>query len=282
MGEVPTAATYRDLSDFGLPFVTPQDEEFADLVREILSRPQSFAPPAAAKIEVGAVLLNESGGAIVTLSHVWKYTTAEGQTRAHRYSNFGSSMQIDVLTGRAPITQDRASFILPGSKRLITEQGIFGDNLDVLPPEPAQRAGGYMTSGGAGGMRRSDGNKQLLSIELQLDVAVFDDGLCAGPDESHFFESITGELHQRRTTSKKIVEALRAGASRGELFEILRPVAQRRSQIASPDGQPRHPVPLLSMFSHTAIDRLLNSGEGELLTWFEEMAKDLPLKLHRP
>ena len=34
------------------------------------------------------------------------------------------------------VPQDLGTFILPGSKRLITDQAMFGNNLDVLPPEP--------------------------------------------------------------------------------------------------------------------------------------------------
>jgi hypothetical protein len=51
-------------------------------------------------------------------------------------------MQLDVLAGRSPV-RDLASFILPGSKRLITEFGAFGDNLEQneRPPEGSGRMG---------------------------------------------------------------------------------------------------------------------------------------------
>ena len=36
---------------------------------------------------------------------------------------------------------DLDSFILPGSKRLLTEHGMFGSNVDVLPPQAAGMGG---------------------------------------------------------------------------------------------------------------------------------------------
>ena len=132
---------YHDLAEFGLRFVTPDDPAFPGLVRDIQSRPQPFGQLPTSDLGAAAVLLNQSGKAIVTLAYVWKYMMAGGHPRTSHHSNLGSSMQMDVLSGRAGITRDLFSFILPGSKRLITQEGMFGDNSDVLPPESASLSG---------------------------------------------------------------------------------------------------------------------------------------------
>jgi hypothetical protein len=93
--------SYRDLAEFGLPFVTPDDPAFPELAREIESRRDPFDPRPTGDLDPAAVLLNQSGKAIVGFSYVWRYTTVEGVTRPSRLCNLGSSVDLEVLTGRA-------------------------------------------------------------------------------------------------------------------------------------------------------------------------------------
>ncbi len=181
-------------------------------------------------------------------------------------------MQMDVLTGRAKAVRDRFSFILPGSKRLITEDGMFGDNFDVLPPEPGPVSGGFVGTGGSG--RRHGGDKEVIATELELDVAFFEDGLCVGADESGLFESVQADLAEQRRVAGEIAEALGRGESVGRAFEILRPMA-RRDQRQHTRSQ------MLSMFAHTAIHHLINMSEAELREWFEVSAKASGPRLSR-
>jgi hypothetical protein len=78
--------------------------------------------------------------AIIAVEWFWRYTSRDGKTRTSRFSNLGSSAQRDVLTGRSKVSRDLGTFILAGSKRLITELGILGNNLDVLTPEELPHA----------------------------------------------------------------------------------------------------------------------------------------------
>jgi hypothetical protein len=265
-----TPTVYRDLAEFGLPFITPDHSAFAALAADIQSRPQPFGPVIAVDMNTAAVLMNQSGKTIVALSYIWRYTTPGGETRTSRHSSFGSSMQLDVLAGRTSVIRDRSSFILPGSKRLIIQDGIFGDNLDVLPPEPASHGGGW--SGSGAGRHSRVGGEEIVGIELQLDVVFFDDGLCVGPDESDLFGSVTGDLDRQRDAAVRIVEALRDGASAGRVFDILRPLARHTG------GKAGH---LLSMFANTAIHRLVNASDPELMAWFEHAAQPSTLRLRR-
>ena len=272
---------YRDLAEFGLPLVTPQDPAFATLVHDIENRPQPFGSWPTGELSTAAVLLNQSGKAIVALAYIWRYKSAGGKTRTNRHSNLGSSVQMDVLSGRAEVIRDLGSFILPGSKRLITPAGMFGNNLDVLPPDFVNRGGGYVGAGG-GGSFRTGPEEAIAQIELKLDVAILEDGMCVGPDESGLFESMNEDLEQERTTAQKIVAALRNGASDGQVFELLQPLARRWSSAGGIEARDRIRSPFLMMFAKTAIDRLINNGRAELLAWFDEIAQSPPLRLHRP
>jgi hypothetical protein len=264
---------YCDLAEFGLPFVTHGDSMFAELLRDIEERPRPFPSFPGMELKTAAILLNQTGKAIVALSYVWRYTSAGGSTRATRYSNLGSSVQLDVLCGRAEVFPDLTSFILSGSKRLITEQGMFGDNLNVLPPAVGVRDGGYVGVGGGGPRREPDDS--ITAMELVLDAAILEDGLCVGPDESGLFERVAAGVVRQRITAREIVTALREGASEGAVFDLLLPLARHH------DADRAMKLPLLTMFANMAIHRLVNTPSAELVPWFEGMANSPPLPLHR-
>jgi hypothetical protein len=272
---------YHDLAEFGLPFVTSADSTFAGLLAEIRSHPQPFEPELASDPSPAVVLLNQSGKAIVTLSYIWKFTMAGGHTRTSRYSNLGSSMQMDVLTGRASVTRDRGSFILPGSKRLITLDGMFGDNSDVLPAESASHGGGCGGIRGGAGMSRVRGQEEIVGIELYLDVVVLEDGLCIGPDDFGLFENLVEDLKRQRDAAQEVAEALRNGASIGHAFEIVRPLARHIGPESAASRLAWHSQ-LLSMFAGMAIHQLVHGSESEVLGWFEKAAQPSPVQLHRP
>jgi hypothetical protein len=274
---MPCIKAYRDLRAFGLEFVTPEAVQFSALLQEIRNRTPTIGPRSLIGTETPAALLwNRSGKAIIALSYAWKYTRLDGGIRASRYSNLGSSMQMDVLTGRAGVSSDPFSFILPESKRLITENGMFGDNLDVLPPELASNRGGGLGWGHDRRMRRDLREDEITAIELALDVVFFEDGLCVGPDEIGLFKAVSEDIQQQRTVAQEIVEVLQRGESVGRVFEILRPLARHTRVVRE------HPSRLLSMFATTAIQHLVNSSDSELLTWFERSAQPSSISLRRP
>jgi hypothetical protein len=185
---------------------------------------------------------------------------------------------MDVLCGSAEVVQDLSSFILPGSKRLITERGMLGNNLDVLPRDfmPPQGGGGGVSA------FHQELKTQASEIELSLDTAIFEDGFCVGPDESGLFESLNSDLERQRDTAREIVTALRSGSSAGQIFEILRPLARRRSSPRGFGAQGKTPSPLLSMFATVAINRLVDQDGPELIAWFQPIAESTPGRLHRP
>jgi hypothetical protein len=273
--------SYSDLAEFGLVLVGPEDATFSALVRDIQDRPQPFGSWPTWDLDSAAVLLNRSGKAIITLAYIWRYTTAEGRTRAD-FLNLGSSTQMDVLSGQSGITRDLGSFVLAGSKRLITEQGMFGNNLDVLPPDFAVRGGGYVGSGGGGRPGNAAREKEITEIELALDAVIFEDGLCVGLDESGLIKSVTEDLQLKLSTAREIVASLKNGASVGQVFEILRPLAGRHQPLGGIGDRGRIPSLVLIMFADTAIHKLLHAADPELLPWFEMVAQSSPLPLRRP
>ena len=83
MAAVKMQIVYRDLADYGLPLVTPDQPEFVDLVADILSRPRRFGNCPPEEIPTAAVLLNrdpalisERGQAVRWLLRLFERTEA--------------------------------------------------------------------------------------------------------------------------------------------------------------------------------------------------------------
>jgi len=271
---------YRDLAELGLIFVSPGDDLFAELVWQIEQQPRPVGFPPMDDGDNGVVLLNQSGKAVVALAYVWRYTMRDGKVHTRRYSNLHSNLQMEILNGRAKVGQDLMTCILPGSKRLLSERGLFGNNLDVLPAD-MRFPRGFSGRGGGGGVSFSGGRGSydagdVVRTELVLDLAIFDDGIVAGPDEQGLLESLTGSLRTQQAAAEKAAGALRDGASEGAVFEGLLPLARQR-----PGRAPTMEPPFLMMFTRMAIDQLINGSRAEQLEWFERMAQPAELELRR-
>jgi hypothetical protein len=169
--------------------------------------------------------------------------------------------------------QDVGTFILAGSRRLITERGMFGNNLDVLGHDHRLQSGGYVGAGG--GRVRNTTAENIVAVELVLDLAILEDGRCVGPDESGLFESLREDLERIRSTAQQVAKALRDGASAGHVFEMLRPLARH-----TPGDRP--PSPFAGMFGNMAIHRLVGDERAPLTAWFETQAQPLSLRLYKP
>lgn len=269
------ATSYRGLPEFGLPLITKDHPSFDRFVDDIGRQPAPGPSAPSAVSDRAAVLVNDSGHALIAVDWFWRYTRRDGNARTSRFSTLGSSVQRDVLSGRSKVGRDLGTFILPGSKRLITEQGIFGSNLDVLTPEELPHASGYC-GGWGGGSGRESAATELAAVELVLDFVILEDGLCAGPDESAMFEALNESLDVQRTAAREAVRLLTSGASVGQVFEVVRPLARH-------DPGPRcHTRAMLATFGNEAVRRLIDANEGDLLAFFERAAEPRSLELRRP
>src|SRR5579862_9838767 len=228
---------YRDLAEFGLVFIAPGEPGFDLKLEEIRRLPVPFGPDLDCTPERAAVLKNQTASAVITWMHVWRYTDTSGKTRSSSHLNLGSSRQMDVLTGREKATRDLGSFLLPGSGRIITEDGVFGDNRDVLGPPPATGSGWAGARARIGGRGTAESDEHTIArIELEIDVAIFEDGLCVGADEYGLRESLTEQIQQQLDTAGEIVRMLDGGATPGRIFKMLRPLARHR--LAPPAALP--------------------------------------------
>lgn len=262
-------ALYQGLASDGLPLVTPSDEAFPTRLRSI--RANCWFPVPEVPDEPAAILVNLTGQTILAFALVWRYANPSGEMRTHTMCRLGSSRQVDALCGRTGVGPDDHSFVLPGSQRLITQQGIYGDNHDVIPPE-VRRAGGF---GGGGSRAGGSPPGDFHHAELTLDVVFLEDGRVLGPDTSGLFEAVTSTFAAQRQLAAEMVAALRSGATVGALFDLLRPMGLADRTRHDGAHSLRH------MFLHQATDVLLHLTQEEILAWAEREAEPARLQLRR-
>jgi hypothetical protein len=139
--------------------------------------------------------------------------------------------------------------------------------------------GGFAWSGGT---RRA---APPVSGELLLDLAIFEDGLCVGPDRHGGFDELIEELSERRRIGTEILERLQKGASRGEIFELIRPLAQGPPPPPPAARMPSaRPLPTRSghYLAQTIIHQLTQLDDASLLRAFEKASLPLAIDLRRP
>jgi hypothetical protein len=262
-------AKYSDLKEFGLEFATPQAVEFSDVVQAFEEYPAVLA---VASDTPTAVLLNNSGKTILALGYALKYTYRDGRVNTIRRPGLFSRKLIEVFTGRAEIPRNQFDFILPGSKRFISEGGIAGDNSDVLPAESRIQEKLSLPFDDCLFMFRSE---QIATVELALDLIFFEDGLCVGPDEANLFQIVTGDIAEQITVAREIVEMLERGESVERVSAVLKPLTLKGWDKGG------HPTRLLSWYATDALERI-SAGGSDLLAWFRRSAQPPRVHLHRP
>ena len=279
---------YRDLRDVGLPFLTTADPQFNEVRSQIFMPP--FAPSPEEVAAESVIILNQSGQPVMAMSFLWRWIDQDGQITPRSHSGASSLSQLRIPDNGGP-GQLRFNPFLPGSKRLVTPSGVFGDNSDVLPPEVTKTGfvGGY--GGGRSGKRR--GEEELRLHDMQLDSAIFADGLFAGPDEMGLFASLEQAKSEQQRLASEAAALLRVGARFGEVFELVRVAARipppPPAPRPSPPGQNRPTSPMrnnahLNSFASHAVRLLTFADEErrhELIEWFDEQARSAEIKLHR-
>jgi hypothetical protein len=267
----------RDLREFGIRFITPDDPQFGELASRIPLDPFGRKPEL--PLSDAIVAINQSPKAVLAMSIIWKWADMNGHVTIQRMPGLHSLAQLDWDSGRLDPWKSWFGPFLSGSKRLVTSQGVFGDNSDVLPPEskPTGFAGSF-----AGLNRRSRGGPERTLVEVQLDSVIFDGGLCAGPDEMDIFNTISSVAAEQSRLTTEAIALLQNGRGVGEVFELLQAAARHPGPGFSP-GMP-DPLHLLSSFGRQAVDRLVHVREGqtsELISWFEGQREQTKLRLHR-
>jgi hypothetical protein len=246
----------------GLLLVPPSQAGFTALVEAI--RPHAPCP-LPARLDHAAVLDNHGRAPLAGLTLEWRFEELSGRRFEHRATFlFGRTLLLPFGAS----AEDLASAlywqtILPGSRRLLTGEGIFGGNGDVRPPAPEETPrGGF--AGGAGGLHPHEPNI-FRRVELAIDGAFFLDGEFTGPNRSHIWEAVYYEAEVRLETARAARAALHRG---GGTAEALAAAAGYCGAPAQGSGSP----PWLTSESVSAGDfRLWH--RSQLAGWLQRLGR---------
>lgn len=217
-----------DLHAQGLSLVPPDRSEFADMLEavrrthlaETPGRPPFPREPIPDDLTFSAILINHSEKPLAELALEWKFEETTGNRYSHQWINtFGRHL---LVPSRIP--PDRATVlaywyaILPGSKRLLVENQMFGDNTDVRPPRSDEMwpGGGIISSRNTG--HPVDPNR-IRSVVLVLDGAFFTDGEFLGPNNLHLWDDVFYENEVKLKAAHIAADGKRAGRSADEIVE---------------------------------------------------------------
>jgi hypothetical protein len=127
--------------------------------------------------------------------------------------------------------------ILPGSKRGIRGNSMFGDNTDVRPPQPEEVwKGGIL--GGGGRSRRSPG--PLKSVTLTLDGVFFADGGFAGPDTLCSFDRLIADVDAYLQVARLARDGHHRGLSARDILKQIEEITGSDRGLPPPPPPPPH------------------------------------------
>jgi hypothetical protein len=185
------ALVCEDLAPYGVVLIPPASQAYfellADIERRLQARPKGSPPignDALSRISEhdtagSAILVNKAPVAIASMAYTWTFRDQNGRTRTSSYSpGTNPSVLLPFLQNdRVKKFDSFWNTIFPGSKRLMTADGSYGDNTDVRAP-----AADELSSGGFSGF---SGGAQLgvEPLKLTLDGVFFVDGGFAGPNQ---------------------------------------------------------------------------------------------------
>jgi len=229
-----------DLPQYGVVLAPPSSPEFAALLADIqkrLASPLPGSPPPLADFEDPAaptmIVCNRSQMAIAAMSWIWKFEPEIGRPAGSSVSPAGGTSLLEPfgLDERMRKLYGYWHVILPGSKRGIRGNSMFGDNTDVRPPQPDELWRGGI---GGGGSRTRRALGPLKSVTLILDGLFFVDGGFAGPDTLRTYDRVTADADAHIEVARLAREGHEQGLSPAEIL----------ARIEAVTGPDRGPAPL--------------------------------------
>jgi hypothetical protein len=210
--------TCSDLRDFGVSLLAKTSSRFP---QALLAVRENGVPVAGASVpNFSAVLINETDQPILGIVQVWKWRILEVSGIGEAIlTPLASTLGVETLFGSEPFDGGNRRIIFPGSGRVITPDGVRGDNweaVSVPPPDTSRNGCGFSFGGGL-----PEELSRVASVELHLDTVFLGDGRVLGPDDGGTLSALVSGLPPCREEARRIKADLRAGISSAALIEKL-------------------------------------------------------------
>ncbi len=240
----------EDLAAYGAVLIPPGSQQYFDLLADIEGRLRDRVKGAGpvqgdalSRISThdgaSAILLNRSQAAIAALAYIWSIRRPDGRETTSSYSPGTNPSVLLPFFQMERIRKWDAYWntIFSGSKRVVTLNGVYGDNTDVRMPEADETFSGGGFSAGAGGTAGEP-------LKLTLDGVFFADGGFTGPNQLRSWDNLVAARGAFLAFAREARGAAGDAAARAAFFErMLRMsgLAEGRAGFPMPPPPPPRP-----------------------------------------
>lgn len=223
----------------GLTLISPIDAAFDDIARPMLGRIADLGLQLKPFL---VILANDTTQTLVAFSITWRVAHKSGRSTTSR--NLASFPH--VVTGDALISPHPPG-VAPGARRLeangvvIHGWGDLDEYFDQFLPQFVKEKDQTLAN--------------AVTLQIDLDAAVFDDGTLIGPDEESWVADNFGEyVRAKQEWYRGIIDALDAGQTVGEAFSPIEQFSNEISRQLQSGRPPNQDNPLAMWKQQAAAD----------------------------
>jgi hypothetical protein len=209
----------NDLNKYGVGLIIPTDAEFGIAADRVLMPHGGDIAPIMKPISV--VIENRSGKHIIGYAILWKFVQQSGATVAKQAIFIEPASLADGSRLKRFINHPASASIPQGSERLVSILGSIGAATNLAGfhnSQLQQQAASFAAL-----------MEQSKEINVTLDGILFDDGSFAGPNHTHFFESIVKTFDAVQDFNRHVLQL--ASEHRSD-SEIVQWVTQQKNSSA--------------------------------------------------
>ena len=263
------AATGLD-SD-GVTLIAPNSADFDSLVAKIMNN--EAAGPALWLKPYLVIVSNQTSRTVVAYDILWKLRYKDGRSE----QSFVQFKYPDALAGAADTGMHSAHEspqpLLPGKQKLSAMSLEFGPEIVALP--------GWEEFLRDGTRNRTSEFADVVKIEIELDAAIFDDGVLVGKDAGNLGSHFAAYVEAKQKLFHSVVAGLEAKQSTDEVFAPIKAAAEIEPGKAA-KRMAGDPLALYSMLAAEEILGLRSRiGDQAVYSFFKNAIRKEPFVVRR-
>jgi len=215
-----------NLASDGIDLISPNGADFDPTIQHLL--PSDLARTTLGLKPFLVILSNRSGHTIVAFETIWKVTYKDRSPE----TSFAPILYLDAVGGTEGKGDDSLVFtgpedlpILNGEQRLVARETAFGPPNQKFTQNEELDLQNWLR---ASTQNRKAKMADAVEVQINLDAAIYSDGLLVGPDTSNLDQNFTAKLHEKQRLFRQIVSDLDAGHTEEEAFGPAKALAIQR------------------------------------------------------
>jgi hypothetical protein len=253
------------LDSAGVALISPEDPNFDSTAKRLLS-PKTATVVLNLKPSV-VIVSNRSTRAVVCFALVWKITDKDGRTST-------TSVQFkypDALTG-VPETNLDNPRSREGLSLMSGESRIAAPEMEIGPSWDDDF---YLNQLREYAESQNRDLSTASRVEIDLDAAIFSDGLLVGPDQTNVDKDFTLYFESKQKLFRQIVSDIDAGRTLDQAFDPIKTLAANRIS-------PRDRAGFYQTLAAQDINRLRRRlGDSAVTETVRRSVRTEPFAVHR-